>query len=216
MNKIQKVLVGAALFLGLAGLLVGLSNTHDISTLLQSAGSGAQQFGLIASKWTNFANSGVTTKVGYALTSADNSTTTMQISPAGVVYGVIGGSASTTLSVTTSTALAGTFDCQYDTVVITGTPAAATITFPPATSTAAGCLVADGTQESTFFTNVSTNTVTFATSTGDLFFWNNTSTPAANIIVASSTFGVYGETINAYRINSSSVDYVVTFAGVVH
>ncbi len=134
----------------------------------------------------------------------------------GIMTGVVGGSTHTTLALSTSTTLTGSFDCQYDSIQETTSTAAITLTLPPATSTAANCLTQDGTWETTFI-NLSTGNsfnVTLATSTGDTLAYNATST-AGGAVLATSTTGSY-YLLNAIRFNSSSVAYYLSNYGVGH
>ena len=219
MNTLYKVLVGAALVLGLAGLLVGLSNAGSLAAL-SSAG---QSLGAIASKWTNFGNSGVTSKVGYAITSNDGSTTTIALgsilTSSGnypVSYSTLGANSGATLPITTSTALTSNFDCNYDTISVTTSTAAITLTLPAATSTANTCLVADGTQEQTVISIAAGNSfnATLATSTGDTLYYNGTST-AGGAVLSTSTAAT-DWLLQAFRFTSSSVHYILTNEGSAH
>ena len=228
MNTLTKVLIGAALVVGLAGLVVGLSNSAQIVNI---AGNGANSLGAIASKWTNFAGSGVTTKVGYAVTATDDSGTTQIVqavtSPAGGVtqYGVdnipSAGSALVVLPIATTTALSGNFSCTHSIVEETTSTAAITLTLPVATSTEANCLPAVGEYNITKIYLAAGNSfnVTIATSTGDTFFYNGTSTPGALVLSTSTTGSLY--TLESWDIVSSnsstaSVLYTLGYNGVGH
>lgn len=66
----------------------------------------------------------------------------------GVVVGTLGGSAFTTLNLSASTTLASNYDCLYDTISLTTSTAAVTMTLPTATNMDT-CLTQNGTQEVT-------------------------------------------------------------------
>lgn len=134
----------------------------------------------------------------------------------GIITGVIGGSAQATLKITTSTALLGSWDCQYDTVQQTTSTAAITLTLPPATSTAANCLTQDGSEEVTLINIAAGNafSMTLATSTGDILAWNATST-AGGALLATSSVGQYYN-LTAYRFSPTQVVYTIGNVGAAH
>ena len=175
MNTLTKVLIGAALVVGLAGLVVGLSNSAQIVNI---AGNGANSLGAIASKWTNFAGSGVTTKVGYAITSGDDSTSTQFIigsglTPAGypTILGgnIVQGAGGYGAAITTSTTLTAGQFCGTTAILIQGTTANITTTFPAVTSTYPICGGASGAFQFQLVDDNSTNTATFVPGTGMTF-----------------------------------------------
>lgn len=137
------------------------------------------------------------------------------ISSAGVMDGLYGGTGGT-LAVTTTTALTANWDCTYDVVSVTTSTAAITLTLPPAASTTASCLTADGTWDVAYFLLATGNNynVTFATSTGDTFTYNATST-AGGLVMATNTAGSYYK-LESFRVNSSSMVYSLSNLGVGH
>jgi hypothetical protein len=193
MNTIQKVLLGAGLILGLAGLMVGLSNSANIVSIESGMSNAVTNLGAIASKWTNFAGSGVTTKVGYAFTSSDNSTTTQVLSfvstgniltvgvaggvdvlaPGGTVVTneVINGAAGFNGPFSTSTALTAAQFCGTTNELWANTTAVATATLPSATSTWALCGsgASFGSWNNNLITNDSTNTINIVAGAGMAF-----------------------------------------------
>lgn len=138
------------------------------------------------------------------------------------------GDAGNVLTITTSTALAGTFPCQYSEILITGTTGNATLTLPAATTTnvyqsippsqdilATGTCLADVSSYSgTYILNQSTNTVTLATSTGDTFFYNGTSTAGGTTLSSSSAYTLYD--LHAISTGTSTVGYTLGFNGIGH
>lgn len=134
----------------------------------------------------------------------------------GTITGNLGGSNGATLAIATSTTETGQTICNYDTYNIVGTTGNITITFAPATSTNAliakttqnglqtGCLIADGQSDADLYTNNSTNTVTFATSTGDVMqkAYNSSS---SFVLAAGQTASV-----NTFRQNSSTNNIIVS------
>lgn len=138
------------------------------------------------------------------------------VDSSGILTGVIGASTHKTLTIATSTVLAGAWDCQTDTVIVTTSTAAITITLPPATSTAAACLTQDGTQEFTIFNIAAGNAfnTTLASSTGDILVWNTTSTSGGNVLSTSSAGSYYK--LDAYRFSPTSVVYTIGSSGNAH
>lgn len=134
------------------------------------------------------------------------------IASKGIITGTVGGSAFSTLSITTSTQLAAGFDCSYDTAQIIGTVANATITLPTAVNEDT-CLTQDGSWEITEFANNSTNTAALATSTGGIIAYNPSST--ASLVLGSSTSGTYYR-LDAYRLNSSTIIWTLGYNGIGH
>ena len=132
----------------------------------------------------------------------------------GTITGNIGGALSATLQVATNTVETGQTICNYDTYNIVNTTANITVTFAPATSTNAltpkttqsgfqtGCLVADGQSDNDIYINNSTNTVTFASSTGDIM---QKSTSTSFTLAAGQSAQVF-----TFRQNSSTNNIVVS------
>ena len=194
MNK-KDVLIGAVagVILLVAGLAVGLS--------INGSSNGSPSLGAIASTWTNFGKSGVTTQVGFAVNNTSSATTTLVINDVGgypIQQAPNGSGNNSVFTITTSTTLAGNYECLYDLIDIpTGAVSGITITLPVATSTVATCLPLPGTQDKTLFENDSTNTVALASSTGDIFAYGSTGSAQ----LASSTGSTY-TSITSWNISN--------------
>jgi len=132
------------------------------------------------------------------------------VNSAAVVDGVLGGTTNSSLVLTTSSVLDNNFDCEYDSIVYQNTQASVTTTLPAATSTAATCLLQDGTWENTIFSNIGTNTVAFVTSTGDIFIYATSTN--SQVMAGTSTYYV----LTASRQNSSTVNYWLNRMGTAH
>lgn len=199
MNK-KEVLIGAVagVILLLAGLWVGLSINGS-----NSSSNPNQVLGAIASTWTNFGKSGVTTNIGYAVNNTSTATTTLAIGDVSgypVSQAPQGSGNNSVLTITASTTLTANFDCQYDLIdVPTGAVSGITLTLPVATATISTCLVAPGVQDKTLFENDSTNTIALATSTGDILGYGSTGSAS----LASSTGSTY-TSITSWNISNAT------------
>jgi len=207
MNTLSRVLVGAALVLSLAGLLVGLSNSAQIVNI--SAGAYNGSLGLIASKWTNFGGSGVATKIGFAITSSDNSTTTQFVVPTGstaapfptILAGdFVQGASGFSPTLTTTTALTAVQFCGTTNFYVPALGSSATMTLPSATSTYAVCGGSTyGGWQNQVITNDSTNSVVFAAGTGVTFKCETQGVGTTSV--------VGGCTASSVTLNATSVAY---------
>lgn len=139
------------------------------------------------------------------------------------------GTAPLVITTNASATLASNFDCLYDAINVNGgaTTTAVSIVLPTATSTNMGipgtvsaCLPVDGASDNTMLivANAS-NTVTVASSTGDILVWNASSSltsigATSNVLPSSSL--TYYINIGSYRTNSSTVLYTITPLGLGH
>jgi hypothetical protein len=221
MNK-KDILIGAiaGIVILVAGLAVGLSINKGSNNAL----------GLIASKWTNFAGSGITTKVGYAITATDDSTSTLitgtALPPAGgvVQYGVDftspAGQALAVDPISTSTTLSGNFSCQYSILDETTSTGPITLTLPSATSTENTCLPAVGQYNISriYVAPGNSYAITIATSTGDSVFYNPSST--MGLVLATSSAGAFYtlESWDLVSANTTSAQmlYTIGYSGTAH
>ena len=215
MNK-KDVLIGAVagVILLVAGLAVGLS--------INGSSNGSPSLGAIASTWTNFGKSGVTTNIGYAVNNTALATTTEFIInsqsqfapyPAVVVGDFVLAANGYGATITTSTALTPTQYCQATVQYYNNLTATVTTTLPSATSTYLACgNPSFGAYSPEVIINDSTNTVNFVAGTGDIFRCETNGVGTSTITggCTSSQVSVLGSTtVQVFGYwTSSSTNYI--------
>lgn len=211
MNTLYKVLLGAALVLGVAGLWVGLSNSMSVSP----ASLGAAQ----PHNWTNFAGSFVSTKSGYAITNSDDSGFTPFIFgiggnpglyPSIIAGDFVQGANGYGATISTSTTITAAQFCSATSLYYNNLTALVTTTLPAATSSYLACgNPAFGGWSTQLLINDSTNTVNFVPGTGQTFRCETngvgTSTVSGPCTASSvSLLGSSTVTVAGYWTSSSS------------
>lgn len=179
--------------------------------------------GFVAGAWvgsrvaSNGGNLGsITNDVSYLVGDVYQSTQQILVISRGTIVGPTAGNAFTALNITTSTSLGSAFDCQYDVINVTTSTAAITLTLPTAANVSAKCLTQDGAADVTFIQIAKGNSfnTTLASSTGDVLYWNATSTAGGNVLGTSTAGSLYR--LDSIRLNSSTILWTIGNAGTAH
>lgn len=213
MNKLLLVVIGAVALVALCFGVLGYLASHQ-GPPLGAAGIGTNHY--LAENFLQGLYGGTLGQFFVKNTGAVSSSAAFSVSGAATLATTHVGSfaeGGAALSLTTTSTLTGTQLCTSNPITVANTTSTVTLTLPVATdtNTVANCLTTDGDFFRLLVLDNGTNTVKFATSTGDTY--SPLMTNATNTVPAFQLSNSTGTTANAIltvlRVNSSTDQYFV-------